>query len=228
MSFTSPEFDFAPWRLSGVVYGTLLNDAAALAALGDAVNAAPYKAPPRAPVLYLKPRNTLASSGAAVTVPAGGALEVGAALGIVIGRTACRVPAVQASQVIAGYVLVADLCLPHESFYRPSVRLRARDASCVFGARVVSAAALPQPEALPITVSVDGRAVHTAREVSWRRGVAQLLHEVTDFMTLATGDVLLLGVAAGAPRAQAGQRFAIEAPGFERIEGQVVAEAVAA
>ena len=48
--------DAAPWRLSGVVYGTLLNDPATLAELGDAVHAAPYKAPPRAPVLYLKPR----------------------------------------------------------------------------------------------------------------------------------------------------------------------------
>ena len=66
----SLDLDFAPWRLSGVVYGTLLNDPAALAALGEAVNAPPYKAPPRAPVLYLKPRNTLAADGAAVAVPA--------------------------------------------------------------------------------------------------------------------------------------------------------------
>ena len=30
-------FDFAPYRLSGAVYGALLNDPAALAALGKAV-----------------------------------------------------------------------------------------------------------------------------------------------------------------------------------------------
>ena len=61
-----PEIDFpvAPHRLSGVVYGCLLNHRPALAALGDAVNAAPYKAGPKAPVLYVKPRNTLAGDGA--------------------------------------------------------------------------------------------------------------------------------------------------------------------
>src|ERR1700733_14384783 len=44
--------------VTGAVYGTLLNDRAALLALGDTMNAAPYKAPPKAPILYLKPRNT--------------------------------------------------------------------------------------------------------------------------------------------------------------------------
>jgi hypothetical protein len=58
------QFDVPPYRSSGIVYGTLLNSVASLASLGDAVNAAPYKAPPKAPVLYVKPRNTLRSSSA--------------------------------------------------------------------------------------------------------------------------------------------------------------------
>ena len=57
-------FDFPPYRLSGTVYGVLLNHAPALAALGAQVNEPPYKAPPKAPVLYVKPRNTLAGAGA--------------------------------------------------------------------------------------------------------------------------------------------------------------------
>ena len=79
----------APAR--GTVYGTLLNQRSALAALADAVNQAPYKAPPRAPVLYIKPRNTWVGEGEAVVVPAGvPALEIGATLGLVIGQAACR------------------------------------------------------------------------------------------------------------------------------------------
>ena len=58
-----PGLDVPPFRLSGVVYGTLLNHEPALAALGPATHQAPYKAPPKAPVLYLKPRNTLAACG---------------------------------------------------------------------------------------------------------------------------------------------------------------------
>lgn len=226
---TSPPFDlrfeFAPWRLSGAVYGTLLNDPAALAALGDAVNAPPYKAPPKAPVLYIKPRNTLAASGAAVEVPAdAGEFEIGAALGIVIGRTACRVRAEDAAAHIAGWTLVADLSVPHASFYRPSVRFKARDGSCLVGPRVVPADAIADPDALTLDVSVDGEVVHRAPTRGMLRPVARLLHDVTTFMTLEPGDLLLLGVAAGAPRCRAGHTFAIECNGIGRLEGRLVAE----
>lgn len=221
--------DAAPWRLSGVVYGTLLNDPATLAELGDAVHAAPYKAPPRTPVLYLKPRNTLAQSGAALEVPAdGGELEIGAALGIVIGRTACRLSQADALAHVGGWMLVADLCVPHRAFYRPSVRLRARDGSCVLGPRVVPRDAIADPDGLELSVSVDDLAVQTVRTATMSRSVARLLQDVTEFMTLRPGDLLLLGLAAGAPRARAGQRFAIEAPQLGRLTGELVPEGFAA
>src|SRR5882672_5724702 len=76
----------------GTVYGSLLNFRSALDALGNQVHRPPYKAPPLAPILYIKPRNTLAADGDAIAVPEGVAeLEMGASLGLVIGRTACRV-----------------------------------------------------------------------------------------------------------------------------------------
>ncbi len=134
-----------PWRLSGTVIGTLLNDPASLAAMGDAVNAPPYKAPPKAPVLYVKPRNTLMG---APSLPEGvEALEVGASLGIVIGRTARKVAAAQALAHVAGWTLVVDLCVPHTEVYRPSVRLRALDGSCLLGPCVVPRAAIDDPDA---------------------------------------------------------------------------------
>ncbi len=214
-----------PYRLSGVVYGTLLNDPATLAALGDAVHAPPYKAPPQAPVLYLKPRHTLAGSGAAVEVPAdGGELEIGATLGLVIGRTACRVTEMDALAHVGGVVLVADLCVPHTAVYRPCVRLRARDGSCLIGPRVVSGKAVADPNAIELTVRVDGRVAQTVRTAAMTRPAARLLRDVTEFMTLRPGDLLLLGLAAGAPRARAGQAFSIEAPALGRLDGRLVAE----
>lgn len=218
-------FDRAPWRLSGVVYGTLMNDPAALAALGDAVHAAPYKAPPKAPVLYVKPRNTLAGPGATVVVPGDAqAFEIGASLGLVIGRTACRVSEEEALAHLAGCTLVADLSVPHAVFYRPQVRFKARDGSCLIGPRVTALDALPALDAMTLRVAIDGQAIHAASTAGLLRPAARLLAEVTDFMTLRPGDVLMLGVAAGAPQARAGQRFAIEAEGIGRLEGRLVAE----
>ena len=191
--------------VSGAVYGTLLNDRAALEALGDAVHAAPYKAPPKAPVLYLKPRNTLAGHRARVVVPDDTlGVQVGASLGIVIGRTATRVGVEQASDYIAGYTLVADLSVPHTSVYRPSVRFRARDNFCVVGPALVAARHISAPDDLPIHVALDHGATFSANTSSSIRNVAQLLADVTDFMTLSAGDVITLGVPHGTPVAHIG------------------------
>ena len=205
--------------VSGAVYGTLLNDRAALAALGEAVHAAPYKAPPKAPILYLKPRNTFAGHRARVAVPDDAlGVEVGASLGIVIGRTATRVSAEQAFDYIAGYTLVADLSVPHASVYRPSVRFRARDGFCVIGPAVVAAHHLVAPDNLAIKVSLPGREVFTASTASSVRSVAQLLADVTDFMTLSAGDVITLGVPHGSPVAHIGDTATLSIGGLPPLE----------
>jgi 5-oxopent-3-ene-1,2,5-tricarboxylate decarboxylase/2-hydroxyhepta-2,4-diene-1,7-dioate isomerase len=212
----------------GTVYGTLLNHADALAALGDAVHAPPYKAPPQAPVLYIKPRNTWVADGDAIVVPAGvEALEIGATLGLVIGRAACRIGEGEALQFVAGAVIVNDVSVPHASYYRPSLRFKARDTFCPIGA-MVPLADLGALDALAITVEIDGEVVHRAGTAGLIRPVARLLAEVSAFITLAPGDVLSVGVAAGAPRARAGQRVRIAIDGLGTLTNPLVAEGATA
>lgn len=223
------DFDFAPWRLSGQVIGVLLNHAPALAALGDAVQAPPYKAAPKAPVLYVKPRNTHAGSGAAVAVPAGvAALEVGAAVGLVIGRPACRVAEAEALSHVAGLTLLADLSVPHDSYYRPSVRLKARDGFCPIGPQVWPLAAVADVDRLAIAVAVDGREVQRTDTGNRVRPAARLVADVSDFMTLQPGDVLMLGISAGAPRVTAGHAVSIAAQGLGTLAFRLVATEVQA
>jgi 5-oxopent-3-ene-1,2,5-tricarboxylate decarboxylase/2-hydroxyhepta-2,4-diene-1,7-dioate isomerase len=208
----------------GTVYGTLLNHADALAALGAAVHEAPYKGPPKAPVLYIKPRNTWIASGDAIVVPSDAdALEIGATLGLVIERAACRVSERDALDFVAGYVIVNDVSVPHAPYYRPSLRFKARDTFCPIGP-FVARTAVADPDALAIAVTVDGRVVHRAGTAGLIRPAARLLAEVSAFITLAPGDVLSVGVAAGAPRARAGQRVSIAIDGLGRLENPLVAE----
>ena len=212
------EFLVAPYRLSGVVYGTLLNHQPALQALGDAINAAPYKAGPRAPVLYLKPRNTLSCNGATIAVPADAPeLEIGAALGIVIGQAACRVSPEQALQYVAGYTIVGDISVPHDVFYRPSIRFKARDGFCPIGPTVVPRTSITHPDDLTVRVFVDGELKQQTTTGQRVRPVAQLLADVTEFMTLLPGDVLMLGISADAPRVRAGQQSRIVIDGVGEL-----------
>jgi 5-oxopent-3-ene-1,2,5-tricarboxylate decarboxylase / 2-hydroxyhepta-2,4-diene-1,7-dioate isomerase len=223
MPLSSLIIDVPPYRLSGVVVGPLLNHRAALAALGDSVREAPYKAPPSGPILYIKPRNTLAADGSGVALPSScDRLEVGASLGLLIGRTASRVDERQALAHVAGYTLVADLSVPHSAFYRPSIRFKALDGSCLVGPRVAPREEIADPDDLAIRVTVDGRVVQETRTSGMIRSAAKLLADVSDFMTLRPGDLLMLGVAFGAPHATVGQAFAIEADVLGRLDGQVI------
>ncbi len=208
-----------PYRLSGRVFGALLNHRSALEAVAHVAQGAPYKGAPRAPVLYIKPRNTLASNGEVVLVPADAPeLEIGASLGVVIGRPACHLSAATALEYVAGYLIVNDVSVPHEALYRPSIRFKARDGFCPLGPRVVPRHAIANPDALTIKVYVDGQLAQISSTAGLVRSIPTLLADVTDFMTLSPGDVLAVGVAAPAPRARAGQRVGIEIDGLGRLE----------
>jgi 5-oxopent-3-ene-1,2,5-tricarboxylate decarboxylase / 2-hydroxyhepta-2,4-diene-1,7-dioate isomerase len=67
--------------------------------------------------------------------------------------------------------------------------------------------------------------VHSADTGERSRPLPQLIADITDFMTLAPGDMVLLGTAHGAPSARAGQRIAIEIDGLGRLEHTLAAAA---
>jgi 5-oxopent-3-ene-1,2,5-tricarboxylate decarboxylase/2-hydroxyhepta-2,4-diene-1,7-dioate isomerase len=204
--------------VQGQVYGVLMNHPGALAALGDAVHRPPYQKPPAAPVLYLKPRNTRLAAGQAPAIAAeSGEMWAELSLGLVIGARASAVPAERAFDVIAGYAPVLDLTMPHDSYYRPSVRMRARDASLAIGA-LVPREVVASPEALDTEVRFDGDVVQRASTAGRVRGIGALVEAVTAFMTLLPGDILLLGPAPVPPRLRAGQRLAASIEGIGPIE----------
>ena len=215
---------FAP-PVRGTVYGTLLNHRDSLAALGEQMDAAPFYAPPRSPILYIKPRNTIVGHRVPVVVPADvNEVEIGATLGIVIGRTACRVSESDAMHHVAGYTVVNDISVPHDSVYRPSMRFKCRDGFCPIGPAVIARALVGDPDALNISVAIDGVTVHHSSTCALVRSTARLVADVTEFMTLVAGDVLMVGVAAGAPRARAGQLVTIIVDGVGQLDTPLVAQ----
>lgn len=221
-------FSVADGLTLGSVYGVLLNDPATVQRLSPQFDSAPYKAAPQAPVLYLKPRNTWAADGAAVTVPADpGEVRIDATIGLVIGQTATRVSADDALRHVAGLVLVSDVTLPHENYYRPAIRQRCRDGFCPLGRMVVPAAGVAGFDwgNAVLSIAINGQAVYQRSFAQLVRPAAQLLADVTEFMTLVPGDVLLLGPGEGAPVARIGDSVCISVPGLGQLSHTLVAEA---
>jgi 5-oxopent-3-ene-1,2,5-tricarboxylate decarboxylase/2-hydroxyhepta-2,4-diene-1,7-dioate isomerase len=205
--------------VTGTVYGAVLNDQASMNLLGDALLEAPYKGKPKAPALYIKPENTLVGHGGSVTLPARATeLEIGATLGLVIGRSASRVTVADALDHVRGYTIVIDLSIPHASVYRPAIREKCFDGACPMGPVVVERGDLGDPHGLAIRTYVNDKLVAERKLDDLVRPIPQLIADVSEFMTLLPDQVLLPSVPLGSPTAQAGDRVAVEIDGIGRLE----------
>jgi 5-oxopent-3-ene-1,2,5-tricarboxylate decarboxylase/2-hydroxyhepta-2,4-diene-1,7-dioate isomerase len=202
---------------SGTVYGTLLNFRGEVAALAPQMDQPPYKAPPKAPVLYIKPANTWSANGAAIPVPARVAqVEIGATIAMVIGV---------APNEPVGWVLMNDLSIPHASFFRPPVKFKCLDGFLGVGERLVPLAETGEPSKFALEVRVNGELKQQVDFSNLVRDSKRLVEDISEFMTLHPGDVLMLGCDAGRPLAKAGDRVEISAPGFGTLSNTLVAEA---
>jgi 5-oxopent-3-ene-1,2,5-tricarboxylate decarboxylase/2-hydroxyhepta-2,4-diene-1,7-dioate isomerase len=207
----------------GAVYGVLLNYRGVLDAIG--IVGGSSCVPPRAPCLFVKPANTWIAYGDAIPLPQDvDSIEAGAALGIVMGKTACRVAAVDALSFVAGYTIVNDICESSQGYDRPTTRQRCRDGFCAIGPWVMPKQLVPSPDKLTMRVLINGviRAQNTTANTI--RSVATLIADVTEFVTLSAGDILHIGVPENAPTIEAGDRVRIEFAGIGALENRVVAE----
>ena len=147
-------------------------------------------------------------------------------IGLVMGRAAGRLAAGNALESVAGIVLAADLSLPHTSYYRPAIREKCFDGSLPMTS-VKPLAALSDNAGLTLTTEIDGQVVDTRSLNDLIRSPAKLLADVTEWMTLSQGDVLLVGVRYMAPQAKAGSTVRISAEGLGSLNFTLV-EGVAA
>lgn len=199
---------------SGTVYGCLLNFRREWRQLGERMSQPPHKAPPQAPVLYVKTANTWSASGSAITLPPGAdAVLVGASVGLVMGPRQWSAGANQTVPVVAAYVLVNDLELPGGTYFRPAVKTKCVDSFLGLGAHGVAPGDAGDPARFELQVHVNGDLRQTIRFDDLVRDAATLLRDVDGFLSLREGDLLLLGCDADRPTAQAGDHVEIAMAG---------------
>ncbi|WP_106497968.1 fumarylacetoacetate hydrolase family protein [Lentibacillus sp. Marseille-P4043] len=208
--------------LSGTIYGTLLNYQGVYEALESSMNKDPYKKPPKAPILYIKPTNTQISAEAAIPMPNHvSELEMGAALGIVISKQASKVKEEEALDYVFGYTIVNDVSIPHDSVYRPAIKEKARDGFCPVGPWIMERDAIENPDELAISVSINGELKQENNTKNLIRSVRKLLADVTSFMTLYAGDTLMVGVPEHAPLAKENDHVQIEIAGIGTLKNTI-------
>jgi len=207
----------------GTIYGVALNDRRLLGERLDEFKQPPYQEPPQKPVLFIKTPNTLNHDGGQVAQPRGGRLQPGPTLAVVIGRDASRVKAADALEHIAGYVIGNEFSMPEDSYYRPAVKAKCRDGFCALGA-MVPVADVPDSNQLGIRLLVNGEVRQTGSTKDWVRPLPQLIEEITEFMTLHAGDVLLTGTPPGRVDVVPGDTVVVEIDGLGQLTNSIVAE----
>ena len=142
-------------------------------------------------------------------------------LGVVIGRTASRVPAERALEHVLGYAPVLDITV--RSGEDRSTR-KSFDTFTPFGPWVTTADEVPDPGALELRCWVDDELRQHASTADLIYDVAQLVAYTSHVMTLHPGDVIATGTPAGVGPIAAGQRVAVEITGLGRLEVGVTDE----
>ena len=212
---------------SGTLFGVALNYQGLLEQHLAAFEQAPYQKPPTKPVLFIKTPNTRNAHGDVVLQPAGERLQPGPALGVVIGQRASRVSLDNAMAHVAGYVVVNEFSLPEDSYYRPAVKAKCRDGFCALGPEVIARDQVTNPNQLDLKLFVNGQLRQENSTAHWVRDIAQLIAEISEFMTLHPGDVLITGTPEGRVDVQPGDRVEVEITGVGRLLNTIEAEVLA-
>lgn len=215
------------WLPQGTVYGTLMNFRDEHVALAQQMDAPPYKAAPRSPVLYIKTANTFSAHGSAIALPTPTAqVAVRATVGLIFKRNSPLDQQNKAEAAInnaASIVLMSDLTIPHQSFYRPPVKFNCVDHFLCAGQQPNALPNITWLDALTLTVRINGTEVQRFSTADLVRNARQLVADVAEFIDLQTGDVLMIGSPFHAPLARAGDMVEISAPGCAPLHHTLVA-----
>lgn len=170
----------------------------------DHINEMPIPMVPKYPFSFIKPHNnTLRGSGAPVKAPQGVAMmDYEAELGVVIGVECANVPAAEALSVVAGYLNFNDVSARDWIEKRPPIGVdwvmhKGFDGFAPVGPYLVPARFVPDPQDLPIRLSVNGRTRQDSSTAQMVFGVAQCIEHLSRIMTLYPGDIIGTGTPAG-------------------------------
>lgn len=162
------------------------------------------------PYLFMKPSNTVNHPNAPIIIPSVSPdhIDYECELGVIIGRTASRVSESDALDYVAGYTVVNDIS---DRKYKPFPNRKARekdnffdwlhgkwhDGFCPLGPCVTSASTIPDPQALNVTLRVNGDVRQQGPTAQMIFPVAAIIEFISRAITLQPGDIIATGTPAG-------------------------------
>ncbi|MCT9821243.1 fumarylacetoacetate hydrolase family protein [Microbacterium sp. W1N] len=186
---------------------------------------------PAAPSYFFKPSSSVAASGGTVERPAGTELlAFEGEIALVIGRPARRVPAHEAWEHVAWVTASDDLGLYdlRAADKGSNVRSKGGDGFTPIGPDLIDARTV-DPAALRVRTWVNGALAQEGTTDGLLFPLAQIVADLSQHMTLETGDVILTGTPAGSSVVAPGDVIEVEvdAPATGARSGRLVTTVVA-
>ena len=168
------------------------------------------------PYVFMKPASTtLNRHGGEIPIPdvSPDNIDWECELGVVIGKKAKGVSEVEALGYVAGYTVVNDIS---DRGFRPNPNRKERDrdkffdwqhgkwhdGSCPVGPCVAAPVTIPDPQNLPLKLTVNGEVQQDASTALQIFPVAAVIEFISSFVTLEPGDIISTGTAAGVGHAK--------------------------
>jgi len=180
-------------------------------------------APPREPVIFLKPNSSISFIPDSVHIPEElGLLHHEVELCALVGHRVKGVDDEGAKAGIIGYAVGIDFTLrdmQSEAKGRgwPWTISKGFDSSCVIG-RFLPKAEVGDVEGRAISLSVNGKARQEGNASDMIFGPERILGFVSRFMTVERGDVIMCGTPAGVGEVNDGDRIAASVEGLPKLD----------
>lgn len=179
---------------------------------------------PDEPIIFLKPNTAVIGPGDTIVWPAiAPTIDYEAELAIVIGRVCKEVPKERVNDVIFGYTLANDVtCREIQKKDGQWMRAKSFDTFCPLGPWIETEF-VPGNQRITTTLNDEIKQDASLSEMIFK--VADIVHFVTQVMTLLPGDVIITGTPAGIGPMPEKSTVAISIEGLGQLTNKVSARA---
>ncbi len=178
---------------------------------------------PLEPIIFSKACSALNGPNDAVIIPRGSQkADWEVELGVVIGKTALYVSEAEALDHVAGYCTINDVSERSFQTERGGQWIKGKSAPSFgpVGPWLVTADEVPDPQALGLTLSLNGDVMQDSRTGDMIFGVAEIISHMSQFMELRPGDVIATGTPEGVGMGMKPPRYLVPGDVMElEVEG---------
>ena len=165
---------------------------------------------PAAPLLFAKLPSSVIADGETITWSEAITQQVDweAELAVVIGKRASKVAVEDAMNAVYSYTVANDVTARDLQETEPQwLRGKSLDTFCPLGPAIVSRRDIPDPHALTLTTTVNGKKMQNGKTGDMIHRVDALVSYISHWVTLEPGDVILTGTPSGVGKGMKPPRF---------------------